>query len=92
MDVSTLTICGISVPLFIQVAVGLAKKLGFPTKYAPHLSAGIGMVCGIGIAVIGSYAWYYGAMAGVFLGAAACGVYDASSGKAIEDTTTNITS
>ena len=90
MDVSTLAICGVSVPLFIQVAVGLAKKLGFSTKYAPHLAAGLGMVCGIGIAEIGSYAWYYGAMAGVFLGAAACGVYDASTGKVVEDTTSTV--
>jgi len=87
MDVSTLAICGVSIPLFIQVAIGLAKKLGFPTQYAPHLSAGIGIVCGVGVALIGSLPWYYGVMAGVFLGAAACGVYDASTGKVANDTT-----
>lgn len=82
MDISTLTICGVSIPLFIQVVIGLAKKLGFPTKFAPHLAAIIGMGCGAGVAIIGAQPWYYGVMAGVFLGAAACGVYDASLGEA----------
>ena len=87
MDISTMVICGVSVPLFIQVVIGLAKKLGFPTKYAPHLSAGIGIICGVGVAVIGSQPWYYGVIAGIFLGAMACGVYDASTGKVIDTTT-----
>ena len=77
MDVTNLALYGISLPLFIQVAVGLVKKLGFPTRYAPHLSAGLGILGGIGVAIVESQPILYGAMAGIFLGAVACGVYDA---------------
>lgn len=80
MDVTNLAICGISIPLFIQITVGLAKKLNFPSKFCPHLSAGIGLVCGVGFAFINAQPWYFGAMAGIMLGALACGVYDGSKG------------
>ncbi len=81
MDVSTLAICGVSLPLLIQVAVGLAKKLGFPTTYCPHLSVGLGIMGGIAVAVIGKQPFYYGIVAGVMLGGLTCGVYDAGQGK-----------
>jgi len=81
MDVTNLAICGVSLPLFIQVAVGLAKKLGFPTSYCPHLSAGLGIAGGIAVAIIGGQPIYYGVVAGVMLGGLACGVYDASQGN-----------
>jgi len=81
MDVSTLAIGGVSLPLLIQVAIGLAKKLGFPTGYCPHLSVGLGIIGGIGVAIIGSQPWYYGVVAGVMLGGLTCGIYDAGQGN-----------
>ena len=83
MEIKELLICGLPVPLFIQICVGLAKKLNFPSKYAPHLSAGIGMVCGVLLAVTGNFPIYYGIGAGVLLGAIACGTYDAAKSEVI---------
>ena len=81
MDITNLALYGVSLPLFIQVAVGLAKKVGFPTQYAPHLSAGIGIASGVAVAIVEGHPILWGILAGVFLGAVACGVYDASGGK-----------
>lgn len=83
MDVNTLAIGGVSLPLLIQVAIGLAKKLGFPTDYCPHLSVALGMIGAVGIAIIGSLPWYYGIVAGVMLGGLTCGIYDAGQGKLV---------
>ena len=87
MDISTLAICGISLVSIIQITVGLAKKLGFPTKYCPHLSAGLGLIGGITIAIIGGQPIYYGIIAGIVGGATACGVYDQATGKITASTT-----
>ena len=84
MDLNSLAIGGVSLPLLIQVAVGLAKKMGFPSSYCPHLSAGLGIIGGIGVALIGGQPIYYGVVAGVMLGGLACGIYDASQGKIAE--------
>lgn len=79
MDITNISLYGVSLPLFIMVAVGLAKKLGFPIKFAPHLAAGIGIGGGIAVAITAGLPIVWGIMAGVFLGAVACGVY--SQGK-----------
>jgi len=80
MDLNTLAIGGVSLPLLIQVIVGLAKKLGFPTAYCPHLSVFSGLIGGIAVAIIGGQPVYYGVVAGIMLGGLACGIYDASQG------------
>jgi hypothetical protein len=72
---------GVALPTLIQVAVGLAKKLGFPTTYCPHLAAGLGLIGGIAVSLIGGQPIYYGIVAGIMLGALACGIYDASQGS-----------
>lgn len=59
-----------------MVAVGLAKTLGLPSKYAPHLSATLGMAGGIAAAATSGKPILWGVLAGVFLGAAACSIYD----------------
>ncbi len=81
MDVNNLTICGVALPLLILVAVGMAKKLGFPTAYCPHLAAGLGLIGAIAVAIIGGQPIYYGIVAGIMLGGTACGVYDAAKGS-----------
>ncbi|MEQ8175705.1 MAG: hypothetical protein ABRQ26_11625 [Syntrophomonadaceae bacterium] len=67
-------------PLLIQVAVGLAKKLGFPTAYCPHLAAGLGIVGAVAVVLIAGQPFYYGIVAGIMLGGLSCGIYDASKG------------
>lgn len=80
MDVTNLALYGISLPSFILVAVGLAKTLGMPSKFAPHLSAGLGVAGGIAVSVVEGQPILYGIMAGVFLGAMACGIYKQAKG------------
>lgn len=80
MDVMNLALYGVSLPSFILVAVGLAKTLGMPSKYAPHLSAGLGICGGIAVAIVNSQPILWGIMAGVFLGAIACGIYKQAKG------------
>ena len=80
MDVTNLAIYGISLPTFIMVAVGLAKTVGLPSDYAPHLSAGLGIAGGIAVAVTTGQPILWGIMAGVFLGAVACGIYKQAKG------------
>lgn len=80
MDVTNLALYGISLPSFILVAVGLAKTLGMPSKYAPHLSAGLGIAGGVTVAVVTAQPILWGVMAGVFLGAMACGIYKQAKG------------
>jgi hypothetical protein len=81
MDVNALTIGGVSLLVLIQITVGLAKKLGFPTGYCPHLAAGLGIAGGIGIAIIGGQPIYLGIIGGLITSAIACGVYDGSQGQ-----------
>ncbi len=76
MDVTNIALCGVSLAVFIQVAVGMAKALGMPVKYAKYMSAGLGILGGIAVAVTEGQSILYGLIAGVFVGAAACGVYD----------------
>lgn len=80
MDVTNLALYGISLPSFILVAVGLAKTLGLPSRYAPHLSAVLGVAGGILVAVETGQPIGYGIMAGVLLGATACGIYKQAKG------------
>ena len=83
MNIDNITLYDMSIPLFIIVAVGLAKKLGFPTKFAPHLAAGLGIAGGVAVAITTGKPIIQGLMAGIFLGAVACGVY--SQGKSPSD-------
>ena len=85
MDVSSLALYGLPIPTFIMVAVGLAKTLGMPSDYAPHLSAGLGIAGGIAVAITTGQPILWGIMAGVFLGAMACGIYKQA--KGVADTT-----
>lgn len=80
MDVANLALYGISLPSFIMITVGLAKTLGMPTKYAPHFSAFLGVGGGIAVAVTTSQPILWGIMAGVLLGALACGIYTQAKG------------
>jgi len=80
MDVSSLALYGLPIPTFIMVAVGLAKTLGMPSDYAPHLSAGLGIAGGIAVAITTGQPILWGIMAGVFLGAMACGIYKQAKG------------
>lgn len=90
MNYTTMALGGVSLPLLIQVVVGLAKKLGFPTAFCPHLAAGVGLVGAVAVVLIAGQPFYYGIVAGIMLGGLSCGIYDASKGTSTTDTAVDI--
>jgi len=76
MDAGAATIYGMSASGIVIAAVGIAKKAGLPTKWAPAASLGIGIVVGLAAAYSMGEPILAGAAAGILLGASACGIYD----------------
>jgi len=77
----TLSLYGLAIPLIVQVSVGWAKSLGFPTRFAPHLASALGIACAVTAAILNGQPILWGVIAGVFLGAIASGAYDAALGR-----------
>ena len=86
MDAATAAIYGMSAQGITIALVGVAKKAGLPTKWAPVASMGIGVVAGVAAAYSMGEPLLAGIAAGVLLGASACGVYDL--GKTVTNDTT----
>lgn len=77
---TTLTIYGFSIPLIILVVVGYSKRMGVSTDYAPYVSAAVGIICCIAVALTEGRPIFWGVIAGVLLGALASGIYDQALG------------
>lgn len=82
MDISTLTIGGISVIALIIGLVKVAREAGLPSKYAPVASVGLGIFFGVSAALYASSAVYLGAIGGIAAGLLSCGLYDIGKIKA----------
>lgn len=86
MDISTVLIFGAPALTLVITCVAMARKLGMPTKYAPALAIGLGLISGVVIGLtqpdVGIGA---GVVSGVFIGASSMGIYDA--GKVTTKTT-----
>ena len=83
MDVTTFTIGGISAIAVITGLVKVAREAGLPSKYAPAVSVGLGMVIGVTAAFYASSAVYLGLIGGMAAGLMASGLYDLGK-KAVE--------
>ncbi len=76
MDISSYAIYGLPALAIVTSVVGVAKKAGLSTQWAPILSLGVGVLTGIAVSVSSGEPILAGISAGILLGAAACGVYD----------------
>ena len=56
--------------------VKVLREVGLPTRFAPSVSLAAGLVLGLLIAFDSGQSIPYGIIAGVLIGASACGVYD----------------
>jgi len=86
MDVSTVLIFGAPALTVVITCVAMARKLGMPTKYAPALAIGLGLISGVIIGLTSDVGLGTGIVSGIFIGASSMGIYDA--GKVTADTTT----
>lgn len=77
MDVSNCLIYGVPALTLVITVVAMARKVGMPSKYAPAVSIGCGLVAGVVIGLTQDVGLGGGIVTGVLLGASACGVYDA---------------
>lgn len=76
MDINSIMIFGVPAIAVIMAIVKVAREVGLPSKYAPALSLGVGVVIGIGVALQSGDLWLTGLPVGILLGASACGIYD----------------
>ncbi len=76
MDLTQYTIYGLPALAVVTSIVGVAKKTGLPTKWAPAVSLAVSVGTGVGIALENGQPILAGVAIGVLLGAAACGMYD----------------
>jgi len=86
MNVSACLIYGVPALTLVITAVALARKVGLPSKYAPAMSIGCGLLAGVVMGLTqDSVGIGTGIVAGIMLGASACGIYD--TGKVSTTTT-----
>ncbi len=76
IDITAYAIYGLPALALVTSIVGVAKKAGLSTKWAPILSLGIGILTGIAFSISSGEPILAGISIGILLGAAACGVYD----------------
>ena len=77
MDITQYALYGIPVITGVITLVKVAREAGLSSKYAPALSIGLGALGGVAVAAQQGYQILSGVVAGVMIGAAACGIYDA---------------
>lgn len=77
MDVTQYLIYGVPAVTVIIALVKVVRETGLPSKYAPALSLGLGVLAGLGIAAQANDPLFTGLPVGILLGASACGIYDA---------------
>lgn len=76
MDISTYAIYGLPALAVVTSIVGIAKRSGLPSKWAPAVSLAVGVGTCVAVAVDQGQSLMAGAAVGILLGASACGVYD----------------
>ncbi len=88
MDLTQYALYGLPALAVVTSIVGVAKKTGLPTKWAPAVSLAVGISTGVGISIENGQPILAGVAIGVLLGAAACGVYDLGQGdkQSIDET------
>jgi hypothetical protein len=76
MDLSIYLLYGIPALALVIGLVKLFREVGLPSKYAPLVSLGIGILVGIGVAITSEQTILYGVVLGVCFGLSASGIYD----------------
>lgn len=77
LDVLTCSLYGVGGITLVTAIVGMGKKVGLPTKYAPALSIVAGLIIGIAYGITQGLGVGVGVVAGIMLGSVSSGVYDA---------------
>lgn len=83
MDYTTYALYGIPVITLVIALVKVARDAGLPSKYAPVASIALGALGGVGVALQQGDPVVTGFVAGIVIGATACGIYDAGKVKSI---------
>lgn len=76
MDLSVYLIYGVPALALVIGLVKLFREVGLPSKYAPLVSLGIGILVGIGVAVTNDQTVLYGVVLGICFGLSSSGIYD----------------
>ena len=76
MDIATLAVGGVSVVAVIIGLVKVAREAGLPSKFAPLVSVGLGIIIGVTAAFYAESAVYIGILGGIVAGLASSGLYD----------------
>jgi hypothetical protein len=71
------TLFGITLIPAIVGLVQVAKDAGIPSRFAPLVAVLIGLLTAVAQAAAATHTWIPAATAGVAVGLAACGLYDA---------------
>jgi len=76
MDLSIYLIYGVPALTLVIGLVKLFRETGLPSKYAPLVSLGIGILAGIAVALTNGQTILYGIVLGIIFGLSSSGVYD----------------
>jgi hypothetical protein len=76
MDLSIYLIYGVPALALVIGLVKLFREVGLPSKFAPLVSLGIGVLTGIAVAVTSGQTILYGVILGICFGLSASGIYD----------------
>ena len=76
MELNAILLYGIPVLALIIGLVKVAREMGLPSKFAPAVALGLGVVGGIAVAYQNGMAPVGGVVIGIALGLMACGIYD----------------
>ena len=76
MDFNSVLLYGIPVLALIIGLVKVAREMGLPSKFAPAVALGLGIIGGIAVAYQNGMDPVAGVVIGIALGLMACGVYD----------------
>lgn len=82
MDITQYLVYGVPAIAIVIALIKVARETGLPSKYAPAASLGLGVATGITMANQNGDPLATGVVAGVMIGASACGIYDAGKIKA----------
>jgi|GEM_PF-1962179 len=82
VDAAQYLVYGVPAVAIVITGVKVARDTGLPSKYAPVTSLGLGVATGLIVASQNGDPWMAGVVAGVMIGASACGIYDAGKVKA----------
>ena len=76
MDISQYVVYGVPAVALVMGLVKVFREIGLPSKFAPIVSIGLGVISGVTIAFEVGQPYSAGIVIGIMIGLSSCGIYD----------------